>query len=45
MEQLDHEAAENAMQRIMAGDLAALDAGPKPPTGDELPAEPELVLG
>lgn len=44
MEALDRAAAEDAMQRILAGDLAALDAGPKPPADDELPAEPELVL-
>ncbi|MFE2164880.1 phage portal protein [Streptomyces sp. NPDC059447] len=44
MEQLDREAAEDAMQRILAGDLAALDAGPKPPV-DDVPVEPEPALG
>lgn len=31
MEAADEEAAEDAMRRILAGDLAALEAGPKPP--------------
>ena len=31
MEEQDEQAAQDAMQRIMAGDLAALEAGPKPP--------------
>ncbi|MFD5509015.1 phage portal protein [Streptomyces sp. NPDC127051] len=41
MEALDREAAEDAMQRILAGDLAALDAGPKPPPDDGIAPEPD----
>lgn len=42
MEDQDREAAEDAMQRILAGDLAALDTGPKPP--QEQPVQPEPAL-
>lgn len=35
MEAADEEAAEDAMKRILAGDLAALEAGPKPPPEEE----------
>ncbi|MFG2826104.1 phage portal protein [Streptomyces sp. NPDC048434] len=31
MEDQDREAADDALQRVMAGDFAALEAGPKPP--------------
>lgn len=43
MEEADEEAAEDAMKRILAGDLAALEAGPKPPpeeAADEPAPEP-----
>ncbi|MFB6977697.1 phage portal protein [Streptomyces scopuliridis] len=39
MEEQDEEAAEDAMQRVLSGDLAALEAGPKPGAFDD--AEPE----
>jgi hypothetical protein len=42
MEELDEKAAQDAMQRIMSGDLAALEAGPKPPE-EPAPAPPEPV--
>lgn len=41
MEEQDEAAAASAMQRILAGDLAALEAGPKPPPGDEPEPSPE----
>ncbi|GCD37948.1 hypothetical protein OEIGOIKO_05758 [Streptomyces chrestomyceticus JCM 4735] len=41
MEEQDREAADDALQRVMAGDLAALEAGPKPPPVDETEPEPE----
>lgn len=34
MEELDRQAAEDAMARVLAGDFAALEAGPKPPPKD-----------
>lgn len=37
MEEQDEQAAQDAMQRIMSGDLAALEAGPKPPGEPALP--------
>jgi hypothetical protein len=40
MEEEDRAAAEDSMQRILAGDLAALTAGPKPPTGPPMVPEP-----
>jgi hypothetical protein len=41
MEEEDEAAAQDAMQRIMAGDLAALDSGVKPPMEPvPMPAEP-----
>jgi hypothetical protein len=44
MEEEDESAAQDAMQRIMAGDLSALEAGPKPPPDPVRPdAEPEPV--
>jgi hypothetical protein len=44
MEELDEKAAQDAMQRIMSGDLAALEAGPKPPEEPALsPPEPVPV--
>ena len=43
MEEQDEEAAESAMQRILAGDFAALEAGPKPAAVDEPDDEPEPV--
>lgn len=43
MEELDEVAAKSAMQRIMAGDLSALDAGPKPPAEPAPVLEPDLV--
>ncbi|MEV5592228.1 phage portal protein [Streptomyces sp. NPDC052496] len=39
MEEQDRQAADDALQRVMAGDFAALEAGPKPPQVGE--AEPE----
>lgn len=46
MEEQDREAAEDAMTRVLAGDLAALEAGPKPPPEDvDEPAEPVPVGG
>ncbi|MFJ5973522.1 phage portal protein [Streptomyces sp. NPDC093060] len=39
MEEQDEQAAQDAMQRIMSGDLAALEAGPKPPP-EPVPPEP-----
>lgn len=39
MEEQDEQAAQDAMQRIMGGDLAALEAGPKPSAE---PASPEV---
>lgn len=42
MEEQDEEAAQDAMTRILSGDLAALEAGPKPPPELE-PAEPVPV--
>jgi hypothetical protein len=42
MEELDEKAAQDAMQRIMSGDLAALEAGPKP-HDEPAPAPPEPV--
>lgn len=46
MEEQDEAAAQSAMQRILEGDLAALEAGPKPPPEDvDEPAEPALVGG
>lgn len=41
MEEQDEQAAQDAMQRIMGGDLAALEAGVKPPT-DPVPPDPEF---
>ena len=41
MEEQDEQAAHDAMQRIMDGDLAALEAGVKPP--EPVPLEPEPV--
>lgn len=46
MEEQDEQAAQDAMQRIMSGDLAALEAGPKPPpepTTAEPPVQPVPV--
>ena len=46
MEEMDREAAEDAMARVMAGDLAALEAGTKSPAEDDEepePAKPALV--
>lgn len=46
MEEQDEAAAQSAMQRILAGDLAALNGGVKPPEGDSEPvdeSEPESV--
>lgn len=43
MEEQDEQAAQDAMQRIMSGDLAALEAGPKPPVEPAAP-EPDPVL-
>ena len=43
MEEQDREAAEDAMTRILAGDLAALDIGPKPPPEPATESD-ELVL-
>ncbi|MGY4930322.1 phage portal protein [Streptomyces sp. 900116325] len=45
MEEQDEQTAQDAMQRIMSGDLAALEAGPKPPAELILPeaAAPEPV--
>ncbi|WP_416976709.1 phage portal protein [Streptomyces sp. T028] len=40
MEEQDEADAQNAMQRILAGDLAALEAGPKPPAEDDPEPEP-----
>ncbi|GFH34300.1 phage portal protein [Streptomyces pacificus] len=40
MEEADEAAAQSAMARILAGDLAALEAGPKPPAEDEDEDEP-----
>lgn len=47
MEEQDREAAEDAMTRVLAGDLAALEAGPKPSAKDDVPepAEPVPVGG
>ncbi|MEV5138437.1 phage portal protein [Streptomyces syringium] len=46
MEQQDAEAAEDALQRVLAGDLAALEAGPKPQPPDEArPDEPDPASG
>jgi hypothetical protein len=42
MEEADAEAAQDALSRVMAGDLAALEAGPKPPPED-VPPDPEPV--
>lgn len=42
MEEQDEQAAQDAMQRIMSGDLAALEAGPKPPA-EPAPPAPEPV--
>jgi hypothetical protein len=42
MEEQDEQAAQDAMQRIMSGDLAALEAGPKPPQ-EPAPSPPEPV--
>jgi hypothetical protein len=42
MEEQDEQAAQDAMQRIMSGDLAALEAGPKPPA-EPVPPESEPV--
>ncbi|CBG73129.1 putative phage protein [Streptomyces scabiei 87.22] len=41
MEEQDREAAEDAMARVLAGDLAALQAGPKPGVDDEDEPLPE----
>jgi hypothetical protein len=38
MEEQDEQAAQDVMQRIMGGDLAALEAGPKPPAEPTQPA-------
>ncbi|MGW5582868.1 phage portal protein [Streptomyces sp. NPDC003857] len=43
MEEQDEKAAQDAMQRIMSGDLAALEAGPKPPAEPAPPPEPAPV--
>ena len=44
MEEQDEQAAQDAMQRIMDGDLAALEAGPKPPQEPApAPADPVPV--
>ncbi|MFE7398841.1 phage portal protein [Streptomyces sp. NPDC057557] len=46
MEEQDEQAAQDAMQRIMSGDLAALESGVKPavePAGVEPTPEPALV--
>lgn len=43
MEEQDEQAAQDAMQRIMSGDLAALEAGPKPPPTESPPVAPEPV--
>lgn len=40
MEEEDEAAAQDAMQRILAGDLAALEAGPKPPVEEADEDEP-----
>lgn len=40
MEQEDKEAAQDAMQRLLAGDLAALTTGPKPPPEEGEPVPP-----
>lgn len=46
MEEQDREAASDAMARILAGDLAALDVGPKPAAEDvDEDVEPEPVGG
>jgi hypothetical protein len=42
MEEQDEQAAQDAMQRIMSGDLAALEAGPKPPV-EPVPPESQPV--
>ncbi|MCX5137588.1 phage portal protein [Streptomyces sp. NBC_00340] len=42
MEEQDEQAAQDAMQRIMSGDLAALEAGAKPPS-EPVPPEPDPV--
>lgn len=42
MEEQDEQAAQDAMQRILDGDLAALEAGPKP-VPEPAPAEPVPV--
>jgi hypothetical protein len=42
MEEQDEQAAQDAMQRIMSGDLAALEAGPKP-LQEPAPSPPEPV--
>jgi hypothetical protein len=39
MEEQDEAAASSAMQRILAGDLAALNGGPKPPEDDPEPVD------
>jgi hypothetical protein len=39
MEEQDEQAAQDVMQRIMGGDLAALEAGPKPPAELILPEQ------
>ncbi|MFH8752947.1 phage portal protein [Streptomyces rimosus] len=41
MEEQDRQAADDALQRVIAGDFAALEAGPKPPSVDETEPEPE----
>ncbi|MGW1102719.1 phage portal protein [Streptomyces sp. NPDC002540] len=41
MEEQDEQAAQDVMQRIMAGDLAALEAGPKPSAD---PAQPDATV-
>lgn len=43
MEEADEEAAQDALSRVMAGDLAALEAGPKPPPED-VPPESDPVV-
>ena len=43
MEEQDEQAAQDAMQRILAGDLAPLEAGEKPPV-EPAPSEPEPEL-
>ncbi|WP_030024908.1 phage portal protein [Streptomyces monomycini] len=41
MEEQDRQAADDALQRVLAGDFAALEAGPKPPQAGETGPEHE----